>query len=610
MPDPVAAMNLPEDRSDVAVEPHRERAAHPFPTEAVTRGSSGDEAPHPSGVLRELRLWLLSLVLFAPALFPYAVHFAVQRPGRLATGFVDYDLPYYMANAREHFDNGKFRFFYSNPYDASYESSAIYVQPMTLGLATFMHLTGLAPNVVFLLFELVAGWVCARVALALYTEVVGLNDWPRRLGLLVFFWGAGLMVLAGIPYSLVTQHTVQKVFILDPFDGWWCLNFGRNMVYPTEALYHSLSFGCFLSLLRRRYALAAFLALILSWSHPYSGVEILLILVSWSAFELFFVQQGAVPVGFFAAVLTVLGLHFGYYLVFLTRFPEHRELMKKLALPWLLQAANFLPAYALVGALAAWSFRRLELARTFFADARNRFFLIWFIVAFALANHEFAIKPMQPLHFTRGYIWTPLFLMGTTALIDLFKTLRSRGGPLFGKLAVGAVVAVLLLDNTVWLGSFAWQAAHGRPSKDWTVTEDQLALYRWLSLPENHRAFVITADHDVAFLTSTYTPLRSWMGHVMHTPDIASRRREIAAFLEKGEVIDGWRGKTLLVPLDRSTPEPRWLAASGAQPVYENPSFRVYRWVAPLESPDRSRSDNRGHLETKAADPRLPPSGR
>ena len=121
---------------------------------------------------------------------------------------------------------------------------------------------------------------------------------------------------------------------------------------------------------------------------------------------------------------------------------------------------------------------------------------------------------------------------------------------------------------------------------------------------------VITSDHDVGYLASTYTPLRSWIGHVQHTPDIKSRRREVAAFLEKGHVVDGSRRKTLLVPLDRSTPEPRWLAASGAQPVYENAGFRVYRWVVPLESPDRSRSDNRGHLETKAADPRLPPSGR
>lgn len=177
MPDPVTATNPPQHRTDVDVDPHAERAVHSVPPGAVTRYPAGDHTPHPSGVVRELRLWLLSLGLFAPALFPYAVHFAYQPPGRLATGFVDYDLPYYMANAREHFDNGKFRFFYSNPYDASYESSAIYAQPMTLGLATFMHLTGLAPNVVFLLFELVAGWVCARVAVALYTEVVGLNDW-------------------------------------------------------------------------------------------------------------------------------------------------------------------------------------------------------------------------------------------------------------------------------------------------------------------------------------------------------------------------------------------------------------------------------------------------
>ena len=299
------------------------------------------------------------------------------------------------------------------------------------------------------------------MALALYSEVVGLSGWARRLGLVVFFWGGGLIVLAGIPYSLIRWHTVTKLFVLDPFGGWWSLNFGRNMVYPTEALYHTFAFGCILSVLRRRFGIAAFLAFLLSWSHPYSGVELLLILVSWSAFELFFVQKAAVPRGFLAIVLALLALHLGYYMGYLPRFAEHRELMKTLALPWLLQAVHFVPAYALVGALAFWSFRRFDLAAQFFASPRNRFFLVWFCVAFALANHEFAIEPMQPLHFTRGYIWTPLFLMATSALVGLFTTLRARGGRLFGSWAIAAVVAILLLDNACWLGSFAWQGAGG-----------------------------------------------------------------------------------------------------------------------------------------------------
>jgi len=263
--------------------------------------------------------------------------------------------------------------------------------------------------------------------------------------------------------------------------------------------------------------------------------------------------------------------------------------MERWMLPWLLQATNFVPAYALVGALAAWSFRCLELARPFFAQARNRLFLVWFFVAFALANHEFAIKPIQPLHFTRGYIWTSLFLMGSTTLIGLFRALRSRCGPVFGSLAVGTVVAVLLLDNAVWFASFPWEAMHGRPGKYWSVTADQLDLYRWLSRPEHHGALLITSDpHDVGFLAAVYTPLRPWFGHVSNTPNIDTRRREVAAFLEEGKVIDAWRGKTLLVTLDRPVPEPRWLSATGAQPVYENPTYRVYRVSPAGKSPDRS----------------------
>ena len=127
----------------------------------MTHDPEVDVAPQPSWASRQLRLWLLSLVLFTPAWIPYASHFAFQKPGRLPTGFVDYDMPYYMANAREHFDAGQFRFFYSNPYDPNYASPAIYVQPMTLVLGTLMHLTGIAPNHLFLLFELLAGWVCA-----------------------------------------------------------------------------------------------------------------------------------------------------------------------------------------------------------------------------------------------------------------------------------------------------------------------------------------------------------------------------------------------------------------------------------------------------------------
>ena len=217
------------------------------------------------------------------------------------------------------------------------------------------------------------------------------------------------------------------------------------------------------------------------------------------------------------------------------------------------------------------------MARRFFAEPRNRLFLTWFLVAFALANHEFAIRPIQPLHFTRGYIWTPLFFMGATPLVDLFAGLHRRRGFVFRTAAVGVVLGVLLLDNAVWLAQFPIKALVGRPDSGITVTAAQLDLYRWLSRDENRGDLLLTDDRDLGYLTSVYTPLRSWIGHMYNTPDIEKHEREIVAFLEEGSVVDAWRGKTLLVVVDGTAPECHQRPKIPARPVYENEPYLVYR---------------------------------
>src|SRR5262245_37774977 len=84
---------------------------------------------HNSG--RGLRPWLISLALASPVLLLYLSHFASPSAGS-STGFVQGDMPTYLANAREHFDSGRFQFFFSNPYELRYDAPAIYVQPMSL----------------------------------------------------------------------------------------------------------------------------------------------------------------------------------------------------------------------------------------------------------------------------------------------------------------------------------------------------------------------------------------------------------------------------------------------------------------------------------------------
>ena len=127
-----------------------------------------------------------------------------------------------MAVAREHFDGGGFRLLYGLPFSPSDSTPAIYFQPHTLVLGLLWRVTGWDPGVVFVVFGAAAAWLCARVALALYRELAGLEDTADRLGVLAFVWGGGLLVLAGLLAfwirggGVAELLTFEPLFALDP----------------------------------------------------------------------------------------------------------------------------------------------------------------------------------------------------------------------------------------------------------------------------------------------------------------------------------------------------------------------------------------------------------
>jgi hypothetical protein len=129
-------------------------------------------ARQPSGVLlsktgasQTIPLWL-ALLMGAPAFFPLAwTALLAYRHGLVPTAFIQYDLPYYLANGRQSFVRG-FHLAYGKPY-ASYDTPSIYFQPHIFLLGLLQKI-GFGPDLALIAFHLLAVAGASIVAARLY----------------------------------------------------------------------------------------------------------------------------------------------------------------------------------------------------------------------------------------------------------------------------------------------------------------------------------------------------------------------------------------------------------------------------------------------------------
>jgi hypothetical protein len=224
-------------------------------------------------------LWY-PVLLGLPAFFPLIICTVLTwRRGLIPTAFLQPDMPYYLANARQHFVQ-RFHFTYSNPF-AHYGSPNIYFQPQILLLGLLQRM-GLDPSSAWVAFHLASVLFASVVATKLYEFLVGWGTPSRKLGLVCFFWGGGLLSLLGLALGLTTRVLFGKFHYfgtIDPSSGWWMLNFGRNLTYPTEAYYHGLYLLTILLLLKKRFGWALCTTVVLCVSHPFSGLSLVLVVI-------------------------------------------------------------------------------------------------------------------------------------------------------------------------------------------------------------------------------------------------------------------------------------------------------------------------------------------
>jgi hypothetical protein len=507
------------------------------------------------------------ILLALPALIPLAGALIVPwLNGMVPTGFVEYDMPSYLADGRAYF-YPHFHLTYSNP-SAPYGSPSIYFQPQFLLLGLMQQL-GLDPGITFNIFGLITLFFAAAVAVKFYTEVVGVETKAKRIGLICFFWGGGVFTLVGSAFALVKRGPLISVFYFEPTWGWWMLNFGRNLVYPTEALYHGLFLLTILFLFRKKFLLCLALAALLCISHPFTGLSLVLILIAYSGLELV-LRSGAVTFKFLLGAILIVALDLTYYMVWLNRFSDHRAVQSEMSRAWLYRPGAVMAALMIVGGLAIWRLARSRFQC--FHEPRTRLFAVWFLVVFALSqNNRFLRRPIQPIHFAHGYDWTALFFLGAPLLISMLDSILKISRPLVRRSVVALLLGLFLLDNAAW---FAKIAVHNEFVV--ALTKDQSDALNWLSHNVKYGDMVICQDSMISYLVSVYTPGRSWKGHDQTTPYMTERSNEIDQLFNQGIVLPAWQksGVIFVGPAAWSPP-----AALPLTRVYEDPGFSI--WTAP-----------------------------
>jgi hypothetical protein len=337
--------------------------------------------------------------------------------------------------------------------------------------------------------------------------------------------------------------------------GGWGANLGRGVIYGIEAYYHALFFAAVLAVLRRWYATALILVAAVCASHPFTGAELASILAAWVLLEILVDRVTAPPLWFRAGILLVLLMHVGYWLVLLPLLsPEHAALAPSWNLPWVLHWYNEIPEYGIVAIAALWRLRDRQRLAAAFADRRFRVLFAWFGVAFLLANHDLFISPRQPIHFTHGYIWVPLFLIGAPAMLEIAERLLAL--PRIGVVWLIALSSLMLLDNAAWFSSAGFDLLRDRKSASFFpnaiyVERSARDVLNRLNDEPFADGLIVSNSEFLSYQSIVYTPLRAWYSQMWNTPYPEKRLAELDALFHAGEDLAAWRCRKMIAVVER-----------------------------------------------------------
>jgi hypothetical protein len=451
--------------------------------------------------------WLLILAGLFPIIVVYAVHF-LHRPGE-GTGFIQYDQAYYLANARAVFERGN-GFAYPNPFDPNPASPTIYFHWLMVVWGFFIVHLGMSPGIVYLL-TLAAGAIGASYLTWTFVGIVLPHSTGyRRAGWFAFaMWGGGVACLAALVGNAISGPSLTyELLRFDPFNGWWFLSWGRNLLFATEAVYHALMLALWIALIRRQFGWALLFLTAIATTHPFTGLQALAITLTWALVT-------RARVSFTLGVAALAAWFAWYYGYFLGMFPSHVNLQAVWSnVPFVIRPIEALLGYGVVLALAILAIRRMPRPWS----STEWLLIVVAIVSLLLMRHDLFVPPHQPLHFTRGYLWLAL-----TGLALPWLAAQK------GEALVWAGLALLCFDSAVFFGELV---KHPEVPHALYTSRDTQEMFRQINA-SSRDGELLCLDLDICYLAAVQTRLRPFYGHMYLTPNMGERYQAARALFEK-----------------------------------------------------------------------------
>jgi hypothetical protein len=480
-------------------------------------------------------------LLFIPIVVFYCAYWFNYNPDLVPTGFIQYDNVGYAAYAKQYLDEPSKSLFYSNPFNDSPHYPKIYFQTQTLILSGLLKI-GLAPGIAICVFSAFFAFLSILMAVKLYDSVFP-NSKFRTTSLLLLIWGGGLLVIAGA-MALPFRHKegydlLGRLFYLDPANGWWGLNLGRALFPGTESYFHFLFLSVLFFLVNKKWLSASVTSFMLSMSHPFTGIQLLLVLMVWTFTEKTFFKNKKIPWWLLVVVICLTTIHLFYYLYYLPSFPDHKSVSEQYSLNWYYRYYHFIPAYILVFSFFIATVK-IKTLNGFIAHSPNRLFLHMAIVSIILSNHELFMNPMQPIHFTRGYEWTAYFFMGVPAVHFLLNKLKFR------KPLLTLFITILLMDNFLWIVNYIKDPVTHPVTH---ITKEQDKVLSLLNTRLDIHSLILGSDNALPYLSTVYTKGYPWISHPFTTPHYQEKLFAYNRFLDTGQTDKKWDRRKLLVIL-------------------------------------------------------------